>query len=189
MSEIKKSYLSADEYLADIWRLSFEIVKGGWKPDLLLALWRGGAPVGVAVHEFLKTAGWDVRHIPVKCFSYDGIASNDGELQFDGGEEVFSSIAAGDRVLVIDDVFDSGKTAVAVKQRIEQKGAKMRFASVYWKVANNRSELKPDYYVNSRLADWIVFPHEIEGLSEEERLEKDPHLSRLVTRAMELLKG
>ena len=49
-----KHYLSADEYLRDTWSLAAEVKRSGWKPDILIALWRGGAPVGVALHEFFK---------------------------------------------------------------------------------------------------------------------------------------
>ncbi|MBQ4417236.1 MAG: alcohol dehydrogenase catalytic domain-containing protein, partial [Butyrivibrio sp.] len=48
------------------------------------------------------------------------------------GSEV-KDFKPGDKVLVVDDVFDTGKTAAAVKQRIESTGAEMRMACVYWK--------------------------------------------------------
>ena len=58
--------VGADDFLRDVWRLAAKIREGGWRPDRLIALWRGGAPVGAAVHEFLKAAGWPVRHSVVK---------------------------------------------------------------------------------------------------------------------------
>ena len=46
---MEKHYLSADDYLRDQWRLA-ELVRGGcWRPDFLVGLWRGGAPVAIAV--------------------------------------------------------------------------------------------------------------------------------------------
>lgn len=177
---IKKTFLSADEFLSDVWRLAARIAESGWKPDLLVALWRGGAPVGVGVHEFLKMIGWGFRHIAIKCASYDGIGENGGEVRFDGCEEVFSGIKAGEKILVVDDVFDTGKTALAVKKRLEAAGAEMRMATVYWKPENNQTELSPDYFVRRRSNDWIVFPHEMEGLSDEELARKDPKLAELL---------
>jgi hypoxanthine phosphoribosyltransferase len=181
VAAIEKTYLSADEFLSDVWSLAARIVRSGWKPDLLVALWRGGAPVGVGVHEFLKTVGWDLRHIAVKCASYDGIGENGGEVRFDGCEEVFARIGAGEKILVVDDVFDTGKTALAVRKRLESAGAEMRIATVYWKVDNNRTALSPDYFVRRCSDDWIVFPHEMEGLSDEELARKDPKLAALIT--------
>ena len=83
-------------------------------------------------------------------------------------------------MLVVDDVFDTGKTAKAVKARIDAAGAEMRMACVYWKPEKNRTDLKPDYFVKDVGNDWIVFPHEIEGLAPEELREKDPVLADLM---------
>ena len=175
-----KRYLSANEYLADVWRLAASVRGSGWRPDILIALWRGGAPVGVAVHEFLRVSGWPVRHLPLKCASYAGIGESTGEVSFTCGEVVFGMLRAGDRVLVVDDVFDTGRTAAAVKARVEATGAEMRMACVYWKPEKNVTALRPDYFVCDVGLDWLVFPHEIEGLSPAELEAKDPALARLL---------
>lgn len=180
MATDDKHYLSGDEYLADTWRLASIVRTSGWRPDILIALWRGGAPVGVALHEFFKVTGWDVRHIPLKCESYTAIGENAGAVKFTHGDIVFGQLRRGDRVLVVDDVFDTGKTAKAVKERIDETGAEMRLACVYWKPGKNTTDMAPDFYVRDASNDWIVFPHEIEGLSPEELRTKDPVLAQLV---------
>ena len=176
----KKKYLSANDFLHDSWRLAALVKGSGWKPDLLIALWRGGAAVGVSMHEFFKASGWNIQHIPLKCASYTGIGESAGEVIFTLGEEIFGMLRPGDKVLVIDDVFDTGKTAKAVKARIDATGAEMRMACVYWKPEKNRTDLKPDYFVKNVGTDWIVFPHEIEGLTQAELEEKDPVLAGLM---------
>ena len=153
----KKKYLSANEFLHDSWRLAAGVKASGWKPDILIALWRGGAAVGVSLHEFFKSSGWNVQHIPLKCASYTGIGENAGDVVFTLGDEIFGLLRPGDRVLVVDDVFDTG-----------------------WKPEKNRTDLKPDYFVKDVGNDWIVFPHEIEGLAPEELREKDPVLADLM---------
>ena len=175
-----KHYLSADEYLRDTWRLAAAVRKSGWKPDILIALWRGGAPVGVALHEFFKVSGWSVQHIPLKCASYTGIGANPGGVAFTHGEIVFGMLRKGDKVLVVDDVFDTGKTAAAVREKLDAVGAEMRMACVYWKPEKNITSLKPDYFVKDVGLDWLVFPHEIEGLSRDEIMRKDPLLPTLL---------
>ena len=172
-----KTYLSADEYLRDIWRLAASVRASEWRPDLILALWRGGAPVGVAVHEFLRESGWTVDHLPLKCASYSGIGKNEGDVVFSLGEAVFAAIGKGLKVLVADDVFDTGKTAAAVMKRLADAGAEARFAAVYWKPEKNQTNLKPDYFVKNTDNSWIVFPHEINGLTAREIEEKDPFLA------------
>ena len=175
-----KLYIGADEFLRDIWRLAAQIRSGGWRPDRLIALWRGGAPVGVAVHEFLKTTGWPVRHGVVKSASYTGIGENPGEVVFEHADEVFGSLSPGERVLVVDDVFDTGKSAAAVRALLGARNVELRQAAVYWKPESNRTDFSPNYFVRTLPGDWIVFPHEMEGLTGAELVEKDPFLAGLV---------
>jgi len=175
-----KHYLSADAYLRDTWKLASAVRRAGWQPDILIALWRGGAPVGVAMHEYFKATGWPVQHIPLKCASYTGIGENQGIVEFTHGDIIFGMLRKGDKVLVVDDVFDTSKTAAAVKARIDATGAEMRMACVYWKPDKNITDLKPDYFVKDVGLEWIVFPHEIEGLTPDELVAKDPVLAELM---------
>ena len=175
-----KRYLSADDYLRDQWRLAALVRRGGWRPDWIVGLWRGGAPAAIAVHEFLKATGWDVRHVPLKCASYDGMGRNDGEVAFTLGDEVFGMFRPGERVLVVDDVFDTGKTAAAVAGRLAGAGAEMRLACVYFKPAANLTAMRPDYFAREAGDGWLVFPHEIEGLAAGEVREKSAFLAGLL---------
>lgn len=88
--EVKKNYLTANRYLQDIWRMAAQIRKSGWKPDFLVGLWRGGAPVAVSVHEYFKASGWEIQHVPLKCASYTGIGQNEGSVVFTHGDIVFT---------------------------------------------------------------------------------------------------
>lgn len=180
MSDGCKKYLDAGEYLRDIWLLASKVVKSDWRPDIIVALWRGGAPAGVAVHEFFKAAGWDAGHIPLKCSSYSGIGENEGKVEFTAGEIVFGMLSPGMKVLVVDDVFDTGLTAKAVKEHVSETGAEMRIAAVYWKREKNLTDILPDYYARETGTDWLVFPHEIEGLTMEETRCKDPVLADML---------
>ncbi len=175
----KKLYLDAQDFMRDTWRLARAILDSNWKPDVLLALWRGGAEPGVVIHEFLKIHGITVRHMPVKCSSYTGIGKSNAEVKFEHAESVLNELEPGTKVLVVDDVFDTGRTAAAVHAKMEERGCDMRMACVYWKPSKNLTTYKPDFYVNET-DRWIVFPHEIEGLTPDEIMDKDPVLAKLV---------
>jgi hypothetical protein len=54
---------------------------------------------------------------------------------------------------------------------------KIRIATVYYKPKRNRSTLVPDYYVKET-DSWLVFPHEIQGLTREEILAHKPVTER-----------
>ena len=174
-----KMYLDSREYLRDTWRLARRIMDSGWRPEVLIALWRGGAAPGAAIHEFFAYHGVKLRHMPVKCASYSGIESNAGAVVFSCADEVFSKLPPGTRVLVVDDIFDTGKTAAAIKAKMTALGVDMRLACVYWKPGKNTTNLEPDFYTKKLDNSWIVFPHEMEGLTPEEIREKDPVLAEL----------
>ena len=48
-----KCYLDAQALLEDSWRLGAMMTQDGFVPDFIVAIWRGGVPVGIAVQEFL----------------------------------------------------------------------------------------------------------------------------------------
>ena len=173
-----KIYITANDLLLDSFRLARLILDSGWTPDALVALWRGGTPVGVAVHEFLAYHGVDIRHMALKCASYRGIGTR-GDVRFEYADPALDSIQEGQRVLIVDDIFDSGCTADAVLCRLADAHADVRIATVYWKPTHNTTTRTPDYYVHTT-PDWVVFPHEIVGLTPAEITQKSPALSQLL---------
>lgn len=179
---MEKRFLSADGYQRDCWRLSSVVRASRWKPDAVLALWRGGASAGVALHEFFKATGWDVRHYPLKCESYSGIGENSGEVKFSLGAEMLKLFSPGEKVLVVDDVFDTGRTAKAVVDLLSSVGVEPKVACVYWKREKSTVDIVPDYFSADVSGEWIVFPHEIDGLSAEEIKCKDAVLFECLER-------
>jgi hypoxanthine phosphoribosyltransferase len=177
-----KIYISANDYVRDSFRLARMILDSGWLPDDLIALWRGGAPVGVAVHEFLHYHGVRPRHRALKCQSYTGIQAHSHNVVFENSDEIFKSIVHGSRVLIVDDVLDTGNTARAVLERLAPFKADIRLATVYWKPNQNQTDIKPDFYVRET-DEWIVFPHELDGLTPEEVKQKDPVIYDLLVPA------
>ena len=171
-----KYYISPLDFQHDIWTLAKLILSSEWKPDILIALWRGGATVGVGVHEYLSFHGWEFEHTCVKCSSYTNIGEREDQVKFDDvAEFAFSKIKEGQKVLVVDDVFDTGKTIEAIKSRLSN--TQFRSACVYWKEENNKTQITPDYYVK-KMNSWLVFPHELKGLTPVEIEEKDSFILR-----------
>jgi hypoxanthine phosphoribosyltransferase len=64
----------------------------------------------------------------------------------------------GKRVLIVDEVADTGKSLKMVREHIVQEGAEeVKTATVYYKPW---SVVRPDYFAKET-SDWIVFPWEI----------------------------
>lgn len=174
-----KIFLTANEVLLGSFKLARMILDSNWVPDVMIALWRGGAPVGIAVHEFLYYHGLRPRHHVIKCYSYHGIKSRSGEVCFEHANEFLDSIEPGAKLLVIDDVFDTGATARAVQQRLAPVRSDLRLATLYWKPGQNLTDIQPDFHL-FETEEWIVFPHEMDGLTSAEIKLKDPQLFNLL---------
>ena len=69
MSE--KQYLSADELLIHSFQLAERVLLSGFEPTMIIAIWRGGVPIGIAVQEFLAFCGVETDHIAIRTSSYD----------------------------------------------------------------------------------------------------------------------
>jgi hypoxanthine phosphoribosyltransferase len=52
--EVAKCYITPDQLRRDSYALGAQVVRSGFKPQFMVALWRGGAPIGCFVHELLK---------------------------------------------------------------------------------------------------------------------------------------
>jgi hypothetical protein len=144
----------------------------------LVALWRGGAPVGIAVQETLEYHGIHADHIAIRTSSYTGIDQQAKVVRVHAVNYLVSRLAFEDQLVIIDDVFDSGRSLEAVMVELRRRcrrnlAAQIRIATVYYKPERNRSSLTPDYYVRST-DSWLVFPHELQGLSREEILRNKP---------------
>ena len=52
-----KLFIKADKLLEDSFKLAWEVYESGYRPNYIIGVWRGGAPVGIAVQEFLDVLG------------------------------------------------------------------------------------------------------------------------------------
>lgn len=174
----EKTYLSANEVTRDSFLLARRIYESGFRPDVLIALWRGGSPVGIAVHEFLRIKGIDCYHTVVKCTSYTGIGVAETPV-IENMDYVRAMLRPDSRVLVVDDIFDTGTTARCIRTELTKTTPNVRFAMPYFKPSHNVTSFAPDYHV--RETDrWLVFPHELMDLTPDEIRTKDPFVYDLL---------
>lgn len=166
-----KIFISARQLNLASVRLAHRIWDAGFRPDFLIGIWRGGTPPGIIVHEFLRMKGLDPYHTTIKTQSYRGMQRGDRGVEIKGLEHVIDAVEADQQLLLIDDVFDTGHTIAAVldeiRRRARRNAPECRAATVYYKPLRNETEIRPDYWV-VETDDWIVFPHELEGLTDEE---------------------
>src|SRR3546814_940015 len=87
-----------------------QVLDSGFKPTHLVGIWRGGAPVGIAVQELLDYHGQHCYHIAIRTSSYQGIGRQDPEVKVFALGYLIDTLDPDDRLLIIDDVFDSGRS-------------------------------------------------------------------------------
>jgi hypoxanthine phosphoribosyltransferase len=175
---MEKLFISAESLLRDSMELARLIIRSGLRPTWLVAMWRGGTPIGIAVQEVLEYHAIAVDHIAIRTSSYVGIDEQSKTVRVHAIDYLVSRLAADDQLLLIDDVFDSGRSLEAVLAELRRRCRRntpevIRIATAYYKPARNRSTLVPDYYVHAT-DKWLVFPHELVGLTREEILQHKP---------------
>lgn len=168
-----KIYLSANQVLEDSFELGSKIISSGFQPDLIIGVWRGGACVAIVIHELMTRIGINSDHIPVRAQLYSGIAQRSTEVNLEGLDYYAKRQTQFNKILLVDDVFDSGQTMAAIKNKImeisEGKLTKLRIATLWYKPENNETDLLPDYYLRSTKS-WLVFPHELCDIDKDELL-------------------
>jgi hypothetical protein len=173
-----KEFVSAESLLRDSFELGMQIVRSGFRPTFLVGVWRGGAPIGIAVQEVLEFHGIECDHLAIRTSSYTGAGEAQPTVRVHAIDYLVSRLTASDNLLLIDDVFDSGRSLEAALQELARRCRRnmpenVRIATVYYKPARNRTKLVPDFHVRAT-DQWLVFPHELQGLSREEILANKP---------------
>ena len=141
---------SWDEIYDMLLRLAERIRGDRFHPDVIVGVSRGGWPPARVMSDLLGNP--ELANVRVEF--YVGVAETKGEPVI---TQPLSVPVKGRRVLIMDDVADTGKSLRLVRDHVEKNGAtEIKLATIYYKPW---SEIKPDYYVRETEA-WIVFPWE-----------------------------
>lgn len=119
--------------------------------DALLTIARGGLVPCCLISEQL-----DMRNILVAAVMYyTGVGQTmDRPLFLQFPDDI---LLADKHILVIDDVWDTGKTIMAVKDRLRAVGCRHDVATLHYKPARSRFSARPEYFAEET-DDWIVYP-------------------------------
>ena len=169
----EKIFLDEDSLIEDSYELATQIMKSGFRPTFIVGLWRGGSSVGIYVQECLQTLGVKTDHISIRT-SYAGFnryqeeVHSDQPIRVHGLTYLVNKLNIDDKLLIVDDMYRSGKNANATINELKKRLKKnmptdVRIATV-WKNASLPESSGPDYYIH-KTDDWVVFPYELQGLS------------------------
>ena len=181
---MNKKFITAQDLLVDSFKLAAQVFEDGFRPQFIIGIWRGGAPVGIAVQEYFDFKNVETDHIAVRTSSYYGINQQSKEIKVHGLHYIIENANATDGLLIVDDVFDSGRSIEALIKQLKKLSRNnmptdVRIACPWYKPTNNMVDMVPDYYVHES-DEWLVFPHELSGLTQEEIAEGKSDLANIL---------
>lgn len=146
---IRREILAWDEFGDAARALASDVLRSGFRPDVVIAIARGGLLLAGAIAYALGTKACGSINVEF----YSGIDERLPEPVLHP-PMLDAPALGGKRVLLVDDVSDSGRTLAKVVAIIRDEGAEVRTATLYTK---SHTVLEPDFEYR-RTDDWIVFP-------------------------------
>lgn len=142
---------SWDQVYVMLLDLAEQIRGDGFEPDFIVGISRGGLVPARILSDLLENP-----HLTsVSTEYYVGIyeAKSEPLLTQQSQVSVF-----GKKILLVDDVVDTGRSAMLVRDHLCQQGLReIRLLTLYCK---QWSTAKPDFY-SRKTSDWVVFPWEV----------------------------
>ena len=199
-----KEFVPYDTIRNNAMKLAYRIYKDGFIPDIIYVSLRGGAYMGNVISEYFKFITSEekpVFYAAVVARSYTDISTQEA-IKIDGWTYSPELLRSSDRVLLVDDVYDSGRTINYLTQVFMQRGLprdNIKIAVHDYKLREylpDAQPIHPDYWCRKievkTVEDetWIHYmSHELVGLTAEEAqkyyLSADPGLAE----AMKLITG
>ena len=178
-----KEFLDARIVRNNAVRLAHRIHEDGFVPDVIYVSLRGGAYLGNVISEYFKVVRKGQRPVfyaAVVARSYTDIHRSE-RVMVDGWTYSPEFLRSGDRILLIDDIFDSGHTVNHLVEIFLEKGIPredIKVAVHDYKIRTFASEklpIQPDYWCRRHVVSkpdedtWIHYlSHELVGLQNEE---------------------
>ncbi|MDP3179939.1 MAG: phosphoribosyltransferase [Spirochaetaceae bacterium] len=193
---MNKEFVPYDVIRNNAIKMAHRIHLDGFVPDVVYISLRGGAYIGNVISEYFKIvrkgASRPVFYAAVVARSYAGINQRE-QVRVDGWTYSPEYLRHGDKVLLVDDIYDSGRTVNHLTEVILAKGLPredVKIAVHDYKVCEYRDErlpIVPDYWCRKHVIRskddevWIHYmSHELVGLTEQELSEHyypaDPEL-------------
>ncbi len=186
---MQKRFIDEQELLEDSYRLATRIHASGFRPNFIVGIWRGGSTVGIYVQECLQYLGVETDHIAIRT-SYRGRDDYFRQLQrgnpvrAHGLQYLFENLNADDRLLIVDDVYSTGRHVDAVLERLRYTLKRnmpeaVRIAAPYFREAADEPVAGPDFFLQ-QCEEWLVLPYELTGLTRDEMRAHKPWIMPLL---------
>ncbi len=130
--------------------LARQIRISGYSPQVIVGVSRGGWPPARVMSDLLENP--NLANMKVEFYKNIGVTTQRPKIT-----QPVTSEVVGKRVLVVDDVADSGNSLRVASKHLGRKGAReIRVCTLYLKP---KSIFKPDHYARTT-SKWVIFPWE-----------------------------
>ena len=113
-------------------------------------------------------------------------------MQVHGLSYVIKKIQSEDRLLIVDDVHDTGisidKIISTLSKACKKNTPNIKVATTYFKPSKNKTSRTPDYFIHET-DQWLVFPHELDGLEVQEMIDSKPELHKVINKIKPILQN
>ena len=194
-----KEFLSYDTVRNNALKMAHRIYHDGFIPDVIYVSLRGGVYLGNVISEYFKAVQRRARPVYYAAMvarSYTGVGESE-EVKVEGWTYSPDSLRTGDKILLVDDIFDTGRTINHLAKIIMEKGiprSHLKIAVHDYKWFNNNTgqfPVQPDYWCRKHVLEpgdeamWIHYSsHELIGLTqaelEEHYYKDDPELREVL---------
>jgi len=180
---MKKEFLPYDTVRDNALKLARKIYTDGFIPDVIYVSLRGGAYLGNVISEYFKLInhrGRPVYYAAVVARSYTDVRKSE-QIKVEGWTYAPEHLRSGDKVLLVDDIFDSGKTVNHLAEIILEKGIPREDLKVavhdykYFYDKPAQLPVQPDFWCRRHELSindedsWIHYmSHELVGLTAQE---------------------
>jgi hypoxanthine phosphoribosyltransferase len=155
---IRCEILSWNKVIKDAKTLALLVKQSGYKPDIVIAIGRGGYVPARIICDFMLLK--NLTSIKVEHWGSAAIEREEAIIKFPLCTDI-----KGKKVLLVDDITDTGDTLVVALEYLKGFGP----AEIITAVLTHKtcSAIVPDYYVNRIVKwRWVIFPwHVWEDLS------------------------
>ena len=77
---MEKHFIKSSTLLEDSFKLAWKVFESGYRPNYIVGVWRGGAPIGIAVQELLDVLGVESDHIAIRTSYYSGLGQTNQKV-------------------------------------------------------------------------------------------------------------
>ncbi|HEW64227.1 phosphoribosyltransferase [Fervidicoccus fontis] len=129
--------------------LARKIIDSGYQPDVIIAIARGGVVTARILCDYLGVL--DLLSIKIEHWIETAAHTENATVKYS-----FNTDLSSKRVLLVDDICDTGKSIVVAKEHITEKSRPLEIKTATMQYISSVAKYKPDYYVDD-VKDWIWY--------------------------------